>query len=251
MFIVTRKITQIISTNAVAPLGQLLLDIIADLDGLLGTNVNYLFGTWQHAARNSPNTNTDAERANREYNARNQVTLWGPSGQINDYAAKQWNGLVSDYYGARWELFVTTVTDAVRQGTHVDFSQYEKDLLALEQKWNAGSKTYPDQPTPWPPGAPAVPPLGSSLSLQAAQAIVDKYATASSAVRGRFTELKGTDYPGNNIIEKGAAWTSDVDQLMLLCDANPSCKGFNSNGYLKNSTSTKVSSPASFWLKSG
>ena len=29
-----------------------------------------------------------------EFNARNQVTLWGPNGEINDYAAKSWGGLV-------------------------------------------------------------------------------------------------------------------------------------------------------------
>lgn len=27
-----------------------------------------------------------------EYNARNQITLWGPDGQIKDYANKQWAG---------------------------------------------------------------------------------------------------------------------------------------------------------------
>ena len=27
-----------------------------------------------------------------EYNARNQITLWGPNGEIVDYANKQWAG---------------------------------------------------------------------------------------------------------------------------------------------------------------
>lgn len=27
-----------------------------------------------------------------EYNARNQITLWGPNGEIIDYANKQWSG---------------------------------------------------------------------------------------------------------------------------------------------------------------
>lgn len=27
-----------------------------------------------------------------EYNARNQITLWGPNGEIVDYANKQWSG---------------------------------------------------------------------------------------------------------------------------------------------------------------
>lgn len=28
-----------------------------------------------------------------EYNARNQITLWGPRGEIVDYANKQWAGM--------------------------------------------------------------------------------------------------------------------------------------------------------------
>lgn len=34
-----------------------------------------------------------------EYNARNQITLWGPNGEIVDYANKQWSGrfLPDDY----------------------------------------------------------------------------------------------------------------------------------------------------------
>ena len=35
------------------------------------------------------------------YNARNILTLWGPTGQINDYAKKEWGGLVRDYYKQR------------------------------------------------------------------------------------------------------------------------------------------------------
>ena len=30
-----------------------------------------------------------------------QITLWGPNGEIMDYAAKQWSGLFSSYYTPR------------------------------------------------------------------------------------------------------------------------------------------------------
>ena len=75
----------------------------------------------------------DAESRLYEFNARNQITLWGPDGgfifldifygpiltfifldimsfrkanplgQILDYAGKQWSGMVSDYYVPRCE----------------------------------------------------------------------------------------------------------------------------------------------------
>ena len=63
---------------------------------------------------------TDAESRLYEFNARNQITLWGPDGgfifldiiyfckanllgQILDYAGKQWSGMVSDYYIPRFQ----------------------------------------------------------------------------------------------------------------------------------------------------
>ena len=33
-----------------------------------------------------------------EYNARNQVTLWGPTGNILDYGCKHWSALTKHYY---------------------------------------------------------------------------------------------------------------------------------------------------------
>lgn len=37
---------------------------------------------------------TYGDKLNLEFNARNQVTLWGPKGQISDYANKNWAGLM-------------------------------------------------------------------------------------------------------------------------------------------------------------
>ena len=34
-----------------------------------------------------------------------QITLWGYDGNILDYAAKQWSGLIRAYYLPRWSLF--------------------------------------------------------------------------------------------------------------------------------------------------
>ena len=67
-------------------------DILHDLDTLLGTDVNFLLGQWQQDAL--AYGTTPEEVANLEFNARNQLTLWGYSGALTDYAAKHWNGLV-------------------------------------------------------------------------------------------------------------------------------------------------------------
>lgn len=54
--------------------------LISDWDTLLATHESYLFGRFTAAARGW--ATNDEESALYEFNARNQVTLWGPDGQI-------------------------------------------------------------------------------------------------------------------------------------------------------------------------
>jgi len=81
--------------------GRAMLEVLADLDRLLATSSGFLLGPWLAAARTLATNDQDA--ALYEFNARNQLTLWGPDGQIMDYAGKQWAGLVADYYIPRWQ----------------------------------------------------------------------------------------------------------------------------------------------------
>ena len=60
------------------------------------TCVRMLLGRWIEMARAWGQT--PAEKDLMEFNARNLVTLWGPRGEIADYASKQWSGLIADYY---------------------------------------------------------------------------------------------------------------------------------------------------------
>jgi hypothetical protein len=72
-----------------------LLGLIQDVDTLLGADVNFLLGQWLASAASY--ANTSEEIAGLYFNARNQITLWGPDGQINDYAAKVWLCVVGCY----------------------------------------------------------------------------------------------------------------------------------------------------------
>ncbi|CAG8888802.1 unnamed protein product [Penicillium egyptiacum] len=85
--------------------GEKLLQILTDMDSILLTNRNFRLSTWIDSARAWANGNK-TEMAFLEYNARNQITLWGPNGEISGYASKQWGGLVSSYYVPRWRMFV-------------------------------------------------------------------------------------------------------------------------------------------------
>ncbi|KAJ5538772.1 hypothetical protein N7494_008251 [Penicillium frequentans] len=85
--------------------GQKLIQLLTDLDSVLSTNENFRLSKWIESARSW--AHGDASQASfYEYDARNQITLWGPRGEITDYASKQWGGLVSSYYVPRWKILV-------------------------------------------------------------------------------------------------------------------------------------------------
>lgn len=88
-----------------------LTSTLSALDTLLLTLPQFSLYPWIESARSWANTSTNSSNSSAvadfyEYNARNQITLWGPTGEINDYASKQWGGLVGDYYLPRWEAFL-------------------------------------------------------------------------------------------------------------------------------------------------
>ena len=70
------------SVAALRPIADALLGIIADIDATNAGDKNFLLGTWlADAAAWGFNA---SQVANRLFNARNQITLWGPNGEIND-----------------------------------------------------------------------------------------------------------------------------------------------------------------------
>ncbi|KAL7647611.1 UNVERIFIED_CONTAM: hypothetical protein RMT77_001211 [Armadillidium vulgare] len=73
---------------------QLVL-LFNELDVLLGASKNFLLGSWLQDALSWASNKQEEEQFLS--NARYQITLWGPNGEILDYAAKQWNGVVRDY----------------------------------------------------------------------------------------------------------------------------------------------------------
>jgi len=90
------------------------MKLLNDQETLLASNVNYLLGTWLEASKKW-GTTPEEKRLN-EFNARwylsiklsdrNQITLWGPNGEIVDYASKAWSGVYKDYYIPRFVSFV-------------------------------------------------------------------------------------------------------------------------------------------------
>lgn len=121
----------------VASAAKSLLTLLSDLDALLYTNKDFLLSNWIKMARGLAANTNDASYANYlEYNARNQLTLWGPTGQINDYASKQWAGLVGTYYLPRWQMFTDYLQETKRTGAAFNADTINNQLLDFGIAWD-------------------------------------------------------------------------------------------------------------------
>lgn len=120
-------------TASLSSAGGKLLDLLSSLDSVLLTNENFLLSKWLADARSWAAPNSTTEPSYYEYNARNQITLWGPHGEINDYASKVWGGLVSSYYSPRWRIFVDYLTDHPK--TVYNATILAKSMLTFSEGW--------------------------------------------------------------------------------------------------------------------
>ena len=128
------------SSSDVSAAGASLVSLIDDLDELLYTDENFLLSTWIEDARQWAEEGCRVNKsyaAYLEYTARNQLTLWGPNGEINDYASKQWAGLVGEYYSKRWNMFVQHLVHLKENGGVYNDSVIAKQILQFSQKWQS------------------------------------------------------------------------------------------------------------------
>lgn len=121
------------------------LELIDDMDKLLGTREEFLLGKWLLDARNVGHT--QQEKDLYEQNARNQITLWGNKDcRIKDYACKHWNGMMSGFYKPRWERFFKTISEAMEQGEGYDEDAFIQSSKDWEWEWTLGHEEYASEP---------------------------------------------------------------------------------------------------------
>lgn len=114
--------------------------ILVDLDRILHSNEKFLLGSWLQASK-SIATNRLEEQV-YEFNARNQITIWGPNGQIVDYAMKQWAGVVADYCLPRWQLFFAELLASFKGRTYNDGECGQKIFKQIEEPFGVSIKEY-------------------------------------------------------------------------------------------------------------
>ncbi|XP_065583476.1 alpha-N-acetylglucosaminidase-like isoform X2 [Artemia franciscana] len=121
-----------------------LLKILYDMDTILNSNQQFMLGPWIESAKAVAPLE---EKSQFEYNARNQITLWGPREEIVDYTAKEWGGLVMDYYIPRWTLFVDTSRECLIKNSTFDKEKFRQKVFTnVEQPFTFSKKTYLVEP---------------------------------------------------------------------------------------------------------
>ena len=140
-------------------------------DSLLGTRREFRLGHWTEAARSLGTT--PAEKDQYEWNARVQITTWGnrtcaDKGGLRDYAHKEWQGLLSDFYFVRWHTYLDALSKQMQRWSQPDPSALGGgpnanktaselfqmalpagpaiDWYAIEEPWTLQHNTYSAEP---------------------------------------------------------------------------------------------------------
>jgi alpha-N-acetylglucosaminidase len=126
-------------TSTVKTTSTALFSLLKTLDTVLSTNPHFSLSTWLEAAEKSASTQNNTIKEYFLYNARNQITLWGPTGEIDSYASKSWGGLVETFYLPRWSIFVDYLNEASPQ--QYNATVLGERLLEFELGWQWGNGT--------------------------------------------------------------------------------------------------------------
>lgn len=124
---------------AIRDIGGRYLELLGDIDRLVGTQSQHRLSTWLDAARRCADTPELARLYER--NARMQVTVWGGPG-LHDYARKEWSGLIAGFYVQRWRMFLDALADAAEKGTFDD-SAVRQRIADWEWAWTERTDNVP------------------------------------------------------------------------------------------------------------
>ena len=116
------------------------LRLILMQDRLLATRSEFKVGRWLESARNLGST--EDEKDWYEWNARVQITTWGnrvaaDDGGLHDYAHREWNGLLRDFYYLRWKTWLDEQLKSFEGGQPKAI-----DFYALEEPWTLKHNSY-------------------------------------------------------------------------------------------------------------
>lgn len=110
-----------------------MLGLIRDMDELAATRREWLLGVWLNDARSWGGT--PAEKDLCERNARELLTTWTRYDNITDYANRQWNGLLGDFYFHRWQIWLTALEESLDKKIPFDETATREKIRDWELYW--------------------------------------------------------------------------------------------------------------------
>ena len=118
---------------------SLFLDLTSDVDKIIATQPEYSFDKWIEASHQF--AAPDAPESYFEKNAKVLLTTWGQKdSRLNNYAARDFSGLINSYYKKRWKLFFDTVRKSIEDSTKFNQEQFDKNIAEFE--WNFCETPY-------------------------------------------------------------------------------------------------------------
>jgi alpha-N-acetylglucosaminidase len=130
--------------QTVSRTGKQMLQLIKDLDQLTGTRREFLLGPWLADARRWGTTPQEKDRY--EQDARELITVWTDTDSIPDYANRQWNGLLGEFYFHRWQMWLTALNDSLDHGVALDESAVRNRIRDWELSWTREHDRFPTRP---------------------------------------------------------------------------------------------------------
>jgi len=121
--------------------------LILDIDRLLGTHDAFLLGHWLERAKAWGRT--EEQKRLYEWNARSLITIWGGSDStfsspypLDDYAMRQWAGVLSDYVLPRWQTFYRQLDSSLETGKPYDNGEVDRMIFKQQEEWTHKNNAF-------------------------------------------------------------------------------------------------------------
>ncbi|XP_023730204.1 alpha-N-acetylglucosaminidase isoform X1 [Lactuca sativa] len=133
-------------SDGVVFLSEKFLELVDDMDMLLGCHEGFLLGPWLESSKQLA-INKEQEKQ-YEWNARTQITMWFDNTEeeaslLHDYGNKYWSGLLRDYYGPRAAIYFKYLKESLAKGDGFNLKSWRKEWIKLTNEWQDGKYVYP------------------------------------------------------------------------------------------------------------
>nr|XP_048329041.1 alpha-N-acetylglucosaminidase-like [Ziziphus jujuba var. spinosa] len=131
--------------HGVSEQSQRFLDLVEDMDTLLGCHEGFLLGPWLESAKQL--AQHEEQKKQFEWNARTQITMWFDNTEeeaslLRDYGNKYWNGLLRDYYGPRAAIYFKFLIESLKEGNNFQLKSWRREWIKLTNDWQNSRNTF-------------------------------------------------------------------------------------------------------------